>query len=162
MNNFPEIERKFLVDTNILNLKDIEKTMHITQGYLLRADAGSARVRIEKRIVNGVVGAKAWLVIKQKVDDMTNNEIVCDLSIEEAERLLENNCTKPLISKKRHVIKNGNVKWEIDEFYGHKTGLVMAEVELQNLTETEKNSLVLPNWILKEVTGEAEYYNVNM
>jgi adenylate cyclase len=162
MKNLNEIERKFLVDINVLNLSTIKKTMHITQGYLLRADNGSARVRVERRTVDENVDEKAWLVIKQKIDDMSNNEIVCDLSIEEAFRLLENNCTQPLISKKRHIVKYGNVKWEIDEFFGHKSGLVMAEVELQTLSEEEVKSLVLPEWILKEVTGEAEYYNVNM
>ncbi len=67
-------------------------------------------------------------------------------------------CEQPLIIKKRHVLIVDNHIWEIDEFLGHKTGLIVAEIELGSLNE----NLVLPEWIGEEVTGNKLYSNANM
>jgi CYTH domain-containing protein len=64
-------------------------------------------------------------------------------------------CDKPLIEKTRHIYNTDNVKWEIDEFHGANNGLLLAEIEL--LSEDQK--IVLPKFIVKEVTGLKEYYN---
>jgi len=156
MSTFSEVERKFLVNDK-LELSKIEKRKSILQGYLLRATDGSARIRIENRLNV----ERAWLVIKQIVDSMTNNEVVIELPIDEAKNILNNNCSKPFISKTRYSFIDGKVKWEIDEFHEHKKGLILAEVELQHLPINERN-ITLPEWIEKEVTGDFEYYNANM
>ena len=64
-------------------------------------------------------------------------------------------CDKPLIEKTRYIYNTDNVKWEIDEFHGANNGLLLAEIEL--LSEDQK--FVLPDFVVKEVTGLKKYYN---
>jgi CYTH domain-containing protein len=45
--------------------------------------------------------------------------------------------------------------WEIDEFHGENTGLVVAEIELQH----EMQTIEKPEWIGEEVTNDKRYYN---
>jgi adenylate cyclase len=66
-----------------------------------------------------------------------------------------NLCEKGVIDKTRYEVKSGNHTIEVDEFYGENEGLIMAEVELQNENET----IIKPNWLGKEVTGDERYYN---
>ena len=67
-------------------------------------------------------------------------------------------CEKPIIDKKRYIIKTKEVTWEIDEFAGLNSGLTIAEVELEN----EEKTFDLPDWIEKEVTGDPKYYNSSL
>ena len=46
----------------------------------------------------------------------------------------------------------------MDEFFGENAGLVMAEVELSSVDESVK----LPDFIGKEVTGDRRYYNSHL
>ena len=43
----------------------------------------------------------------------------------------------------------------MDEFLGENSGLIIAEIELNNEDETFSK----PDWLGKEVTGEERYYN---
>jgi adenylate cyclase len=45
-----------------------------------------------------------------------------------------------------------------DEFEGDNRGLILAEVELKNETQ----SIKLPGWIGQEVTGDPRYFNANL
>jgi CYTH domain-containing protein len=64
------------------------------------------------------------------------------------------------IKKRRYVVEAGGRTWQIDRFVGR--GLVLAEVELPD----ETVSVDVPAWlekrIVREVTGEPEYLNVNL
>ena len=62
------------------------------------------------------------------------------------------------MKKKRHICTYDNLKWDIDEFKGKNTGLVVAEIELDN----EKQQIKLPRWVDKEVTNQNKYYNFNL
>ena len=64
----------------------------------------------------------------------------------------------PFIEKNRHICTYDNLKWDIDEFKGKNTGLVVAEIELDN----EKQNIKLPKWIKREVTKQNKYYNFNL
>ena len=55
------------------------------------------------------------------------------------------------------VLIDGKV-WEIDAFHDDNEGLVVAEIELTSETE----SIILPAWVTKEVTGDPKYYNSNL
>lgn len=166
--NMLEIERKFLVDKDKIDITKSNYKVFIQQGYLLRADTGSCRVRTEivahvDAEINDISNQiTSYVMVKQKVSENSNQEIVFPITFSEAVELLEFNCTQPVINKIRYVFIIGKLKWEVDFFQNHKEGLVMAEIELQNLSEEEKNNLQIPDWVIKEVTGEAEYYNVNM
>ena len=64
------------------------------------------------------------------------------------------------VHKRRHVVAQGTLHWEIDEFTDRD--LVLAEIELPSVDLTAE----LPAWLLaqieREVTGEAEYVNANL
>jgi adenylate cyclase len=47
------------------------------------------------------------------------------------------------------------MKWEIDEFHAENEGLVVAEVELENVDQV----IALPDWVGKEVSDDQRYYN---
>ena len=48
--------------------------------------------------------------------------------------------------------------WEVDEFAGENTGLVIAEIELDDAAQR----IELPDWIGQEVSDDARYYNANL
>jgi adenylate cyclase len=45
--------------------------------------------------------------------------------------------------------------WEIDEFHDENSGLILAEIELNN----ENDRFEKPDWIGMEVTTDRRYYN---
>jgi adenylate cyclase len=81
-------------------------------------------------------------------------EFEYEIPIDDALKLLEL-CKRPIIAKTRYKIPYEGHSWEVDVFEGENEGLVMAEVELQSEDET----VVLPEWIGKEVSGDKRYYN---
>lgn len=157
-----EIERKFLVSPDaILFPSTIKK---IKQGYLTKNEKGSVRIRIvEKKFYGGdtpiMFEKEAYLMSKLKVvDDIsTNLESSNDISLEFAEHLLNNFCNK-IIEKTRYVVPFKGRIWEIDQFKSPNEGLLLGEIELENIND----ELELPPWVLEEVTGRPEYYNANM
>lgn len=162
-NNFLEIERKFLIHSNRIDLSLLPFSK-IKQGYILRADTGSVRIRIEEKKIfdkldnNTHYSTDSYLMIKKRVDEMSNQEITIPLEYEAALEMLEKNCYKPPIEKTRYICQINELKWEIDVFEGHRKGLILAEIEI--LSREQK--IDLPDWIDKEVTGQPEYYNVNL
>ena len=67
-----------------------------------------------------------------------------------------NLCDKPLIEKTRYIYKYDGLIWEIDEFQGMNSGLMLAEVEL----ESEDQIINKPEFVKEEVTGQKKYYNL--
>jgi adenylate cyclase len=63
----------------------------------------------------------------------------------------------PLIDKPA-TSPHGGFEWEVDEFHGDNSGLVVAELELDFVGQ----SFPRPDWIGAEVTPLARYYNVNL
>ena len=144
-----EIERKFIVS----HIPNDLKNKRITQGYLQSEKHRTVRIRIVSDNSNNET---AYLTIKGKSNSAGTSryEFEIQIPIDEATHLIEM-CDKPLIKKTRHIYNTGNVKWEIDEFHGANNGLLLAEIEL--LRENQK--IVLPEFVVKEVTGLKEYYN---
>lgn len=64
------------------------------------------------------------------------------------------------ITKRRYVVASDGRTWEIDRFVGRR--LVLAEVELPSEDATVRVPAWLEKRIVREVTGEAEYLNVNL
>lgn len=141
-----EIERKFLVSDDFR--KSIQKSTPIKQGYLNTNPERTVRIRTK--------GEKAFITIKGKSsnDGLERFEWEKEISLQEAQNLFPL-CEPYYIEKIRHEIIYKDHLFEIDEFLGVNHGLILAEVELKDKNET----LVLPKWIIKEVTGEIKYYN---
>ena len=142
-----EIERKFLLRNDAWRKGP---GRNFRQGYLSTSTGCTVRVR--------AAGQRAWLTVKGETHGATRVEFEYAIPVAYAEHMLDKLCLRPLIVKRRYEIEYGGLTWEVDEFFGDNAGLVLAEVEL----EREDQSLDLPPWIGKEVTGDPRYYNANL
>ncbi|MGV6858759.1 MAG: CYTH domain-containing protein [bacterium] len=146
-----EIERKFLLKDDSWR-SEVKKSVAFRQGYLTALDEkkpgpASVRVRIE--------GSCANLNIKSVTVGMSRSEYEYSIPLEDAHEMLDTLCVGPLIEKTRHFIPRDGLVWEVDEFSGVNSGLVVAEVELHHGSQ----SISLPQWIGTEVTEDKKYYN---
>lgn len=143
-----EIERKFLtVDDRWRALAD---GVSIQQGYLSSHADRIVRVRIE--------GSSAMLTIKGRTVGTARGEWEYPISMDDAAKFLNELCEKPIIEKKRYRIPYQGRVWEVDEFLGENTGLVVAEIELS----AEDQQFAKPDWIGVEVTHDSRYFNANL
>ncbi|MCX6232462.1 MAG: CYTH domain-containing protein [Bacteroidetes bacterium] len=144
-----EIERKFLVNQEKWNAIEKPQQNNYRQGYLLTDPMKTIRVR--------VTDTAAFLTIKGLNQGATRLEFEYEIPIADAEALLNNFAVAELI-KIRYKIVYKDKLWEVDEFLGANTGLIVAEIEL----ESEIEAFELPPWVDKEVTGDEKYYNSNL
>jgi adenylate cyclase len=144
-----EIERKHLVANDHWRRQAGLGTLYV-QGYFSVDPERSVRVRM--------AGGKAVLTVKREITSSTRDEFEYQIPAEDADRMLDNICIKPLIEKTRYVIQDGKLKWEIDEFSAENRGLIIAEVEL----EDDRLEIVKPDWVGEEVTNDPRYFNVNL
>ena len=142
-----EIERKFLVADGWRQA--VTRAVAMCQGY-----RGGNRCSLRVRIA----GERANINIKSRELGIRRLEYEYDIPKVEAHEILERLADGPLVEKTRHYAQFGGHTWEIDEFHGANAGLVVAEVEL----ESENEPLKLPPWVLREVTADPRYYNLNL
>ena len=64
-------------------------------------------------------------------------------------------CRDGIIDKTRHMVPYEGKIFEVDEFHGENSGLVVAEIELGS----EDEAFSRPPWLGKEVTGDRRYYS---
>lgn len=142
-----EIERKFSVTSDAYKSMAL-KAIPIKQGYLSSVQERTVRIRIK--------GNKACITIKgiSNYSGTNRYEWEKEISTEDAEELLKL-CEPGVIEKMRYEVKNGLFTFEVDEFFGENNGLVVAEIELNN----ENDQFEKPEWLGKELTGDARYYN---
>lgn len=142
-----EIERKFLVKDNRYKRQAYDAT-RIVQGYICSAGGRTVRVRVR--------GEKGYLTIKGPSGEggLGRYEWEKEIPLTEAEELMKI-CEPGMIDKTRYLVQSGKHVFEVDEFYGENTGLVMAEVELASEEETYE----CPDFIGEEVTGDVRFYN---
>jgi adenylate cyclase len=141
-----EIERKFLVTGDRWRNS---APVYFCQGYLNRSKERTVRIR--------VAGECGFLTIKGASKGATRAEFEYDIPLVDAEQLLTL-CDGTLIEKYRRKIIYDDMVWEIDEFLGENSGLVVAEIEL----ESEDQLFSKPDWVGEEVTHDARYYNSNL
>jgi adenylate cyclase len=144
-----EVEHKFLLANNSWR-DEIDHSVHYKQGYLSSNPLSSVRVRISD--------THAWLNIKSATIGTHRQEFEYEIPLADANTILDDLCHKPLIEKMRHFVHQENHVWEIDEFMGDNSGLIVAEIELSQIGE----SFVKPPWIGAEVTHDLRYYNNNL
>ena len=88
---------------------------------------------------------------------MESSEFEYEIPFEEAKELLDHFSVAEL-SKKRYKIPVDQHVWEVDEFSGANSGLIVAEIELSR----EQEYFTIPDWIDVEVTADEKYYNSNL
>ena len=142
-----EIERKFLVKGDAYK-KEAATKNRIVQGFLNTHPNRTVRVRVK--------GDLGFITVKgiSNESGTTRFEWETGIKVEEAEALLQL-CEPSVIDKTRYEIPMGKYLFEVDEFLGANTGLVIAEIELQD----ENAVFERPEWLGKEVTGDLKYYN---
>ena len=142
-----EIERKFLVKAYDYR-KEAHRKTKIIQGYLTKDPKRTVRVRIRED--------QGFLTIKgmSSEDGLSRFEWEKEIPLNEAQELITL-CLPTVIEKTRYEVTYKGVLFEVDEFEGTHSGLVVVEIEL-NSTE---DIFEIPKWVDKEVTGDKKYYN---
>jgi adenylate cyclase len=143
-----EIERKFLIDLS--SVGSIGPGVRIQQGYISTTDNTAVRIR--------VTGTAAYLTLKGQNRGATRSEFEYEIPIEDANDIILELCSGPVIDKTRYLVEYASHRWEIDIFHGSNDGLIVAEVEL----ESESEEVDLPPWVTTEVTGQVKYYNSSL
>lgn len=145
-----EIERKFLVVSDEWRTTD-PTGRSFRQGYLCVERERTVRVR--------TVGDQGFLTIKGKSTGAVRAEFEYSIDGGEARTMLDTLCLKPLIEKTRYRLPaGGGLWWEVDVFAGDNAGLVVAEIELPEVTQV----FARPAWIGTEVTEDPRYFNSNL
>ncbi len=153
-----EIERVFLL-ARMPDLPPGADVLRIEQGYLPDpADAGAGQDVPEGRLrrttrANGDV--RCFHTVKRGLG-LVRTEEERAITNDEFERLWPSTAGRRL-TKTRHVLRAGDLTWEVDRFDG--VDLVMAEVELPD----PAHEAPLPAWlaphVVREVTEEPEFRN---
>ena len=104
-----------------------------------------------------LAGQHAFLTIKGVSVGPSRAEFEYEIPVADAELLLTLS-DGPTIEKTRHVIELDDATWEVDEFLGENSGLVVAEVELQS----EGQIFARPEWLGEEVTHDPRYFNSSL
>ncbi|HHJ53342.1 MAG TPA: CYTH domain-containing protein [Caldithrix abyssi] len=143
-----EIERKYLVKGD--SWKELARGVMYRQGYLSTVKERVVRVR--------TIDDKGYLTIKGISKGISRLEFEYEIPLEDANKMLDELCERPLIEKARYKIEYGGLVWEVDEFFGDNEGLILAEVELSD----ENQHIELPDWIGEEVSGDPRYFNSNL
>lgn len=144
-----EIERKFLVAGDYKAFAT--SSSHIRQGYILSGGGRTVRVRLRDN--------RGFLTIKGPSRDggLSRYEFEKEISYDEAIALFTL-CEPGIVDKVRWLVPCGRHTYEVDEFMGENSGLVIAEVELGNTLENFER----PSFLGREVTGDHRYYNASL
>jgi CYTH domain-containing protein len=129
-----EIERKFLVLNNDFIQESFDKYI-IKQGFLSNDPERVVRIRIARN--------KGFLTIKGKNIGIERLEWEKEITIDEANVFL--------VNFQSYI-------YEIDVFEGENLGLMVAELELENVNQFFEK----PNWLGKEISDDHRYYNSNL
>lgn len=145
-----EIERKFLVADDSYKAMATSHS-RIAQGYLCSEHGRTVRVRLRD--------GQAYLTIKgpSAPGGLSRYEFEKEITPAEAEELMKL-CEPGLIDKNRYLVPAGKHVFEVDEFFGDNSGLIMAEVELSSPDEPFER----PPFLGREVTGDKRFYNAHM
>ena len=147
-----EIERRFLLREGA-TLPDSDRVLHMRQAYLVNSEGLSVRVRV-------INDTEAFLTIKRITPGgniAVRDEFEYAIPVEDAVQMMDFS-TLGSVKKQRHVLRAGDVTWEIDFFEEANEGLIMAEVELPSYD----TPVDLPEWVGREVSDDPAYLSSNL
>lgn len=142
-----EIGRKFRVTGDGWR-KAARSAGLIRQGYL-------SPVGLEATVRVRCLSDRAFLAIKGPRVGVARTEFEYEILLADGEEILRTLCEGRTIEKTRYIIEANDLVWNVDEFRGANSGLVLAEVELVSADQP----LSLPAWVGEEITGCHEYRN---
>ncbi len=143
-----EIERKFLVTSD--DWRGLARGTKFCQGYLASSSGCVVRVRSE--------GERGVLTIKCKRKGISGDEFEYEIPICDCQAMLEGLPSQNIVNKLRYKIPYKGFVWEIDEFFGDNTGLIVAEIELAS----EDQAFPVPPWVGEEVSEDSRYTNYSL
>ena len=143
-----EIERRFLIKNDQWKEFITHKTF-IEQGYL-SYDLEDWIIRIRFN------GKNFKLALKKHIKNFTNYEYKYSIPNSEGEKIMSTLTNR--IRKERFFLKIDRKDWTVDCFKDKNFPLEIAEIEL---TE-EKETVILPSFLAKEITGLTIYTNLNL
>ncbi len=143
-----EIERRFLLKND--NWKEfITKKIIIEQAYLSKSlDDWIIRLRF--------TGKDFKIALKKNIKSFTNFEFEYSIPRSDGEQIMSN--LTNIIKKERFFLEIEKKSWIIDCFKEKNYPLEVAEIELPN----EEETLKLPSFIAKEITGLRHYSNFSL
>lgn len=145
-----EIERKYVLAETPPDLGR-HPSERIDQGYLAVAEDG-VEVRLRRH------GDRTVLTIKSGPGHVrVEEEIEIDAHRFDALWALTEGRR---VSKTRHRVPLGEAVAEVDVYDGHLAGLLTAEVEFPS--EEASARFAPPDWLGREVTGDARYANQSL
>lgn len=144
-----EIERKFLVAHDGWK-SAVTRSVKITDGLVSMFNGRKTRVRI--------IDSHATLTVKSEHKGPVRSEFEYAIPGADAEEMLRTMCDDRVLAKTRNYVSHDGLTWEIDVYEGLLEGVVIAEVEL----DREDRRLELPDWVGREVTGDANYTKLKM
>lgn len=165
-----EIERRFLIDTEDINLVELNRTLlpivtlNIAQTYLKTTDGTVARFRQTGENYNGVSGSNhvVWHhTVKYPKVGASCTEIERRITSEEFNSMkFEKDENRQIIFKKRHCFLWNDKQFQLDEFETPIKGTLILEIELDN----ENEEFTIPPFlsVIKEVTTDSSYSNWNI
>ncbi len=122
----------------------------ILQGYVSRDLDRVVRIRF--------VGEDgALMTIKGRNNGGSCPEANLTLRRDEAERAMRLFASER-VRKDRLLVPFAGRTWEVDEFRDQLEGVIIAEIELDHITDP----VDLPPWVGREITGRPEFQNVNL
>ena len=143
-----ESERKFLVSSNAWR-ELATASVAIRQFYLVASEDRGLRVRLKE--------GRATLTLKLGPAARVRDEFEYEITIEDALEM-EAFALGFVVEKTRHIVTHRGRVYEVDEFSGPLSGLILAELETpENVEDAD-----LPSWLGREVTGDTAYLNASM
>ncbi|ABM71393.1 Uncharacterized protein conserved in bacteria [Prochlorococcus marinus str. MIT 9515] len=143
-----EIERRFLIKNDQWKAFITHKTF-IEQGYL-SYDLEDWIIRIRFN------GKNFKIALKKHIKNFTNYEYEYSIPNSEGEQIMAT--LTNTIKKERFFLKIDQKDWIIDCFKDRNFPLEIAEIELAE----EKEQIILPPFLAKEITGLKIYTNLNL
>jgi adenylate cyclase len=144
-----EIERKFLIVDDGWK-SAIVQSARLRDGLIASNNGHKARVRI--------MDGSAIITLKSRKNGPSRTEFEYEIPRSDAEEILRTMCDGNILDKVRHYVSHESVIWHVDVYDGLLSGVILAEVELQDVNQ----KLELPSWIGREVTTDPAYRKINM
>jgi len=143
-----EIERKFVLSAPPPGL-DAREHARIEQGYVAVDDNGT-EVRVRRR------GDKRVMTVKSG-SGLVRTEEEWPLEAERFDALWPLTDGRRVVKTRYLVPLDDGLTAEVDVYDGPLDGLVTAEVEFAS--EHDSEAFAAPDWLGREVTGDARYAN---
>lgn len=152
-----EIERKFLVtNSTFLDHADcVVRVRRLQQGY---PKATGCTLRFQH--VTHIWPSKepeGRITVKSARPKLQRAEFEYSIPANDAAAMLKRFCAESRVWKLRADIRHDDSIWEVDVYEGEFAGLMIAELELDEQSETE--IIAVPDWAGVELTYKPAYYN---